>query len=138
VGRKRINIESVASTSPRLSVNVKVLQEEPFVNDMTVRASVMEIYRIIKELVKLNPFFKEQLQSLIELTDVNKPNELADMAAALTTAEGGKLQAWRFPVRASCGSWSSQEPRAGNPGDAERAGPAAQDDAAAAQGAGPD
>lgn len=59
---------------------------------MSVRASVMEIYRIIKELVKLNPFFKEQLQSLVELTDVNKPNELADMSAALTTSEGPKLQ----------------------------------------------
>lgn len=93
VGRKRIGIDSVVTSNPRLVVRANVLQEPPFPQaDMSVRASVMEIYRLIKELVKLHPFFKEQLQSLIELTDVNKPNELADMAAALTTSEGAKLQ----------------------------------------------
>jgi len=105
VGRRRIGIESVVSTSPRLMVRPKVLVDEPYVVDATVRASVMEIYRMIKELIKLNPFFKEQLQSLVELVDVNKPNELADMAAALTTNEGDKLQV-RWLTQEMGGSWS--------------------------------
>eukprot|EP00698_Gefionella_okellyi_P013750 TRINITY_DN3785_c0_g1_i2.p1 TRINITY_DN3785_c0_g1~~TRINITY_DN3785_c0_g1_i2.p1 ORF type:complete len:732 (+),score=186.34 TRINITY_DN3785_c0_g1_i2:274-2469(+) len=93
VGRKRIKIDSVVSSSPRLIVKVDPLLDLPYKpNDLTIQASTMEVYRIIKELVKLNPFFKEQLQTLVEMTDVSKPAELADMAAALTTTDGDKLQ----------------------------------------------
>jgi len=116
VGRRRVRADSVVPGKPRLTVACTVLQEpaKPDMNDISVRppllltirslarsrpdaraqvhASVVELYRILKELVKYDPFFKEQLQHLLEMTDVSNPGELADSSSALTTAAGEKLQ----------------------------------------------
>ncbi|MEM7801641.1 MAG: endopeptidase La, partial [Chloroflexota bacterium] len=46
----------------------------------------------IKELVKLNPLFKEGLSFLLERINVNDPGSLADLSASMTTASGYELQ----------------------------------------------
>ena len=46
----------------------------------------------IKEILKLNPFFKEQMQLLLERTEIHEAGKLADFGAALTTADAQALQ----------------------------------------------
>ena len=52
----------------------------------------MEVMQTIKEILKLNPFFKEQMQLLLERTEIHEAGKLADFGAALTTADAQSLQ----------------------------------------------
>lgn len=56
------------------------------------KAYTLEIVSTIKEIVKLNPLFKEQMQIFLDRVDMNNPSTLADMGAAVTTGEGEALQ----------------------------------------------
>ena len=52
----------------------------------------MEVMQTIKEILKLNPFFKEQMQMILERTEIHESGKLADFGAALTTADAQALQ----------------------------------------------
>lgn len=56
------------------------------------KAYAMEVMQTIKEIVKLNPFFKEQMQLILERTEIHEAGKLADFGAALSTAEAEELQ----------------------------------------------
>merc|ERR1719482_627324 len=56
------------------------------------KAYAMEVMQTIKEILKLNPFFKEQMQMILERTEVHEAGRLADFGAALTTADAEALQ----------------------------------------------
>ncbi len=38
----------------------------------------MEVMQTIKEILKLNPFFKEQMQMILERTEIHESGKLAD------------------------------------------------------------
>ncbi|HEX4839883.1 MAG TPA: endopeptidase La, partial [Rhabdochlamydiaceae bacterium] len=52
----------------------------------------ISIITTIKELLKLNPLFKEELQIFLSHSDFTEPGKLADFAVALTTAGREELQ----------------------------------------------
>ena len=51
-----------------------------------IKAYSISIITTIKELLKLNPLFKEELQIFLGHSDFAKPGKLADFAVALTTS----------------------------------------------------
>lgn len=57
-----------------------------------VKAYSVAIVDCIKELVTLNPLFKEGLSLIIERINVSDPSALADFAASMTTSSGPELQ----------------------------------------------
>lgn len=57
-----------------------------------VKAYSINIISIIKDLLKLNPLFKEELQIFLGHSDFTEPGKLADFSVALTTATREELQ----------------------------------------------
>lgn len=57
-----------------------------------LKAYAISIISTIKELLKLNPLFKEELQIFLSHSDFTEPGRLADFAVALTTASRQELQ----------------------------------------------
>lgn len=57
-----------------------------------MKAYSIAIVDCIKELVTLNPLFKEGLSLIIERINVSDPSALADFSAAMTTSSGPELQ----------------------------------------------
>jgi ATP-dependent Lon protease len=57
-----------------------------------IKAYSISIISTIKELLKLNPLFKEELQIFLGHSDFTEPGKLADFAVALTTATREELQ----------------------------------------------
>jgi len=58
-----------------------------------VRALSNEIVAAIRELVQLNPLYREHMQYFTQRVDIADPFKLADFAASLATAPGEDLQA---------------------------------------------
>lgn len=57
-----------------------------------IKAYSISIISTIKELLKLNSLFKEELQIFLSHSDFTEPGRLADFAVALTTASREELQ----------------------------------------------
>src|SRR5690606_26790037 len=57
-----------------------------------LKAYSISIISTIKDLLKLNPLFKEELQIFLGHSDFTEPGRLADFAVALTTATRDELQ----------------------------------------------
>ncbi len=57
-----------------------------------LKAYAISIISTIKDLLKLNPLFKEELQIFLGHSDFTEPGKLADFAVALTTANREELQ----------------------------------------------
>ena len=57
-----------------------------------LRAYTMAIINSVKELLKLNPLFQEQLKMLMSHITFEQPGSVMDMIASMTTAEADKLQ----------------------------------------------
>lgn len=89
---KRVSIEKI--------VKNKYLQARVAYHDDTslehlsreLKAYSISIISTIKELLKLNPLFKEELQIFLGHSDFTEPGRLADFAVALTTASREELQ----------------------------------------------
>ncbi len=66
--------------------------EESLILTKELKAYAISIISTIKELLKLNPLFKEELQIFLSHSDFTEPGKLADFAVALTTATREELQ----------------------------------------------
>lgn len=76
-----------------LSAEVKYFDEPlPSKVKKEIKAYSINIISTIKELLKLNPLFKEELQIFLGHSDFTEPGRLADFAVALTTASRTELQ----------------------------------------------
>jgi ATP-dependent Lon protease len=76
-----------------LSATVKYHKElSPSHIKKELKAYSINIISTIKELLKLNPLFKEELQIFLGHSDFTEPGRLADFAVALTTASREELQ----------------------------------------------
>ncbi len=89
---KRISI--VDKTKMKyLSAVVEYHDDPPLANiSKELKAYSINIISTIKELLKLNPLFKEELQIFLGHSDFTEPGRLADFAVALTTASRDELQ----------------------------------------------
>lgn len=89
---KRVLIEK-SLKNKYLQVQVRY-HEDPPVEKLSreLKAYSISIITTIKELLKLNPLFKEELQIFLGHSDFTEPGRLADFAVALTTASREELQ----------------------------------------------
>ncbi|SHO52691.1 endopeptidase La [Desulfopila aestuarii] len=71
---------------------VNYLYEKKIENTEELKAYSVAIIDCIKELVALNPLFKEGLSLLIERINLSDPSALADFSASMTTSSGADIQ----------------------------------------------
>lgn len=88
---KRIRLEKVSKKGRPLMGKVAII-EDATTPSPNLKASSISIVTTIKELLKLNPLFKEELQVFLSHSDFTEPSKLADFAVALTTASREELQ----------------------------------------------
>jgi ATP-dependent Lon protease len=88
---KRISIKKPIK-SKYLRAEVKYHEDESRKLTKELKAYSISIITTIKELLKLNPLFKEELQIFLSHSDFTEPGKLADFAVALTTAGREELQ----------------------------------------------
>jgi ATP-dependent Lon protease len=90
-GIKRFRIKSWLTTKPPFLVQVDY-PEQPFDNSDEVKAYALAIINMIRELLPLNPLYKEQLKAFLERFNVEDASPLTDFAAILTSASPQELQ----------------------------------------------
>lgn len=88
---KRIKIEERFADGLHLRAHVSSHEDTVEFTD-ELKAYGISIISTIKELLKLNPLFKEELQIFLGHSDFTEPNKIADFAVALTTASRTELQ----------------------------------------------
>lgn len=88
---RRMTIIGPDESSPHLAARVVYYEDEPVLTS-ELKAYSISIISTIKELLKLNPLFKEELQIFLGHSDFTDPGRLADFAVALTTASREELQ----------------------------------------------
>ncbi len=89
---KRVVIEKPLKNK-HLLAQVKYHDDTPLAHlSRELKAYSISIITTIKELLKLNPLFKEELQIFLGHSDFTEPGRLADFAVALTTASREELQ----------------------------------------------
>lgn len=88
---KRLSIVAPISDSKTLRAQVTYYDDNPILTP-ELKAYAISIISTIKDLLKLNPLFKEELQIFLGHSDFTEPGKLADFAVALTTASREELQ----------------------------------------------
>lgn len=88
----RFTILGGVKETKSLKARISVHDEKPSEKLDELKAYSINIVTTIKELLKLNPLFKEELQVFLGHSDFTEPGRLADFAVALTTATREELQ----------------------------------------------
>ncbi|MBB64111.1 MAG: endopeptidase La [Waddliaceae bacterium] len=88
---KRLIVDTAVKRSKYLQANVSYY-EDPADESLELKAYSISIISTIKELLKLNPLFKEELQIFLGHSEFTEPGKLADFAVTLTTASRDELQ----------------------------------------------
>jgi len=57
-----------------------------------LKAYTLSVINSVKELLKLNPVFQEQIKSVLNQISIDKPGMLIDLIASMLTADGDRLQ----------------------------------------------
>ncbi|MCP5352674.1 MAG: endopeptidase La [Chromatiales bacterium] len=92
-GVRRFRIRKWLSTEPPYRVRVDY-PEEPLGGDMhQIKAYGVAIINTIKDLLPLNPLYREEVQYFAQRINPNEPSKLTDFAASLTSADRNELQA---------------------------------------------
>lgn len=89
---KRITIRRTVRVKKYLKANISYHDDHIKRLTKELKAYSISIIMTIKELLKLNPLFKEELQIFLGHSDFTEPGKLADFAVALTTANRDELQ----------------------------------------------
>lgn len=93
VSQRRISIDGVHDAGPPLRVSINPLENPDYdPKNRLIRAYSNEIVATLREIVKMNPLFKEHMQYFSQRIDIHNPYKLADFAASVTTADGEELQ----------------------------------------------
>lgn len=90
-GEKRFHILKAAKRNDKYVAQVAYLEDLiPPVEE--VRASGMAIINTMRELIKHNPLFSEEIKMFVSAADWDDPGKLADFAANMTSATREELQ----------------------------------------------
>lgn len=89
---ERFEIDRYVQTKPYLVAEVRYRPDPDIEVTEELKAYAVSIIHEIKELVQLNPVFKEELNMFLSRTNLNEPGRLADFAASMTTATATELQ----------------------------------------------
>ena len=90
--QERFAVKELIREKPVFKARVVYQTEEKPESSDELKAYSVAIIDCIKELVTLNPLFKEGLGLLLERINVSDPSALADFAASMTTSSGAELQ----------------------------------------------
>lgn len=88
---KRMRIVEPIPDEKTLHAKVEYFEDHTVLTK-ELKAYAISIISTIKDLLKLNPLFKEELQIFLGHSDFTEPGKLADFAVALTTASREELQ----------------------------------------------
>ncbi len=88
---KRLKVVEPLEKAKTLKAKVTYYEDSPTLTQ-ELKAYAISIISTIKDLLKLNPLFKEELQIFLGHSDFTEPGKLADFAVALTTASREELQ----------------------------------------------
>lgn len=88
---KRFRVINQLEDSVQLKALIEVIPEDKLDNEIS-KAYSISIISTIKDLLKLNPLYKEELQIFLGHSDFTEPGKLADFAVSLTTASKEDLQ----------------------------------------------
>ena len=89
---ERFDVVSMRKDKAVFTAEVNYWFETIQENSDEFKAYSVAIIDCIKELVNLNPLFKEGLSLLIERINLSDPGSLADFAASMTTSSGSEIQ----------------------------------------------
>jgi len=96
MGHRRVDIQELIKQGPPAEVSVDHWGRLDYdVDSKVIKAYRNEIVNILREVVRMNPLFRESVQQISMFTqriDMHDPFKLADFAAGLTTANGDELQ----------------------------------------------
>ncbi|XP_021941015.1 lon protease homolog, mitochondrial-like isoform X2 [Zootermopsis nevadensis] len=86
--------EDITKPQPVLMVEVENVTHEKFRQTEEVKALTQEIIKTIRDIISLNPLYRESLQQMLHTGQrvVDNPVYLSDLGAALTGAEPAELQ----------------------------------------------
>jgi ATP-dependent Lon protease len=90
-GEKRFQILKAVKRGDQLVAQVVYLEDIKS-NDQETRATAMAIINTMRELIKHNPLFSEEIKMFLSRTDWGEPGRLADFAASMTSATREELQ----------------------------------------------
>jgi len=88
----RFRIKDVITEDPYIVVTPDYVVETEMSDNDELRVYSLSIITAIKELLQLNPLFKEELNLFLNRSNLKEPGRLADFSAAMTTAGGKELQ----------------------------------------------
>ena len=89
---ERFEILSMLKRDALFVAEVRYRFEHIQENTDELKAYSVAIIDCIKDLVNMNPLFKEGLSLLIERINLSDPGSLADFAASMTTSSGSEIQ----------------------------------------------
>jgi len=89
---ERFTVAEVLAEDSYITVRPDYVIETEMADNDELRAYSLSIISAIKELLQLNPLFKEELNLFLNRSNIREPGRLADFAAAMTTAGGKDLQ----------------------------------------------
>ncbi len=89
---ERFRILDVLSEDPYIKVRVHYVIETEMADNDELKAYSLSIVTAMKDLLQLNPLFKEELNLFLNRSNIREPGRLADFAAVMTTASGKDLQ----------------------------------------------
>ena len=88
----RFSIEGFVQDAPHIVAKVHYMLESEMTDNQELKAYSVSVIKCIKDLVKLNPLYKEELSIFMSHSNLQDPGRLADFAAALTTSSGKEMQ----------------------------------------------
>ncbi len=89
---ERFRVQEFSAGPPHIRVRVKYQVETNYEDNVELRAYTVAIVNTIKELLKHNPLYEEELRLFLSRFGLDEPNRLADFAASMTTAGREELQ----------------------------------------------
>ncbi len=89
---ERFHVEAILAREPVIMAQVRYLFESEMTVNEELKAYAVAIISAIRDLTKLNPMFKDELNMFLGRANLNDPGRLADFASAMTTSSPVELQ----------------------------------------------
>jgi ATP-dependent Lon protease len=91
-GLERFSHVKTTGTDPMIEWQVEYYSDPDEKPSEELKAYTLSVVNSVKELLKLNPVFQEQIKSVLNQISIEKPGMLIDLIASMLTADGERLQ----------------------------------------------
>src|SRR6056297_105801 len=91
-GLQRFSHIKTVRSEPAIQWQVEYYSDPDEKPGEELKAYTLSIVSSVKELLKLNPVFQEQIKMVLNQISIEKPGMLIDLIASMMTADGEKLQ----------------------------------------------